>query len=137
MVVTCEGTKVPEKKTAKEVGLDVFSTDPVYIPPGETRPVGARLHIRPAQGTWIQLEEVSNFIIMRPNLVLRGKIIDPSYTGEIKCLFTNIGEACKGHIYRGEGVAQLVTCPFREAPCLHVQKLYRTKQGASAGWAKT
>ena len=136
LVVTCEGTKVPEKKTAKDVGMDVFCTDPVYIPPGETRPVGVGLHIRPAQGTWIQLEEVSNFVIMRPNLILRGKVIDPSYTGEVKCLFTNIGEASKGHIYRGERVAQLVTRPFREAPCLHVQKLPRTKRGASAGWAR-
>ena len=136
LVVTCEGTKVPEKKTARDVGLDVFCTDPVYIPPGETRPVGVGLHVRPAQGTWLQLEEVSNFVIMRPNLILRGKVIDPVYTGEIKCLFTNIGEESKGHIYRGERVAQLITHPFREAPCLHVQKLPKTKRGASAGWAR-
>ena len=108
----------------------------MYIPPGETRPVKLGIQIRPAQGTWLQLEEVSSFVIKKPNLVLRGKIIDPGYTGELMALFLNVGNASRGFVSKGERVAQLVTRPFRSAPCLHVQQLPKTKRGASAGWAR-
>lgn len=104
--------RVPEYKTARSSGADVYSADEDFIlHPGERRLVHTGVYLQIPDGYEVQVRARSGLSLKHGITVLNGVgTIDSDYQGECNVILVNHGKdlwECK----RGERIAQFVLAP--------------------------
>lgn len=107
-----EHARVPEYKTARSSGADVYSADEDFIlHPGERRLVHTGVYLQIPDGYEVQVRARSGLSLKHGVTVLNGVgTIDSDYQGECNVILVNHGRdlwECK----RGERIAQFVLAP--------------------------
>lgn len=107
-----EHARVPEYKTARSSGADVYSADEDFIlHPGERRLVHTGVYLQIPDGYEVQVRARSGLSLKHGITVLNGVgTIDSDYQGECNVILVNHGKniwECK----RGERIAQFVLAP--------------------------
>lgn len=97
--------KLPTRVHPDDVGLDIYSLDTVVLPPTHAVLIPTGIKVRPAEGTWLQIESRSG--LASNGISVLGGIIDSKYRGEVKVILVN-HTAREYPINAGDKIAQLV-----------------------------
>lgn len=129
---------IPTRATAQSAGYDLSAclTEPLEIPPGETRMVPTGLAIQLPEGTagmvYPRSGLASKFSITLINAV---GVIDSDYRGELKVPLHNHGNA-PFLLHNGDRMAQLVVTPVLFPEVEEVSALTETNRG-TGGFGST
>ena len=128
-VVVADGASLPRYQTEGSAGMDLVSTEPVELAPGERKLVGTGIHVAIPAGFEGQMRPRSGLAVRHGiSMVNTPGTIDSDYRGEIKVLLINLGDSVV-KLGQGERVAQLVICPVMRADWLVVESLDDTERG--------
>ena len=128
-VVVADGASLPRYQTEGSAGMDLVSTEPVELAPGERKLVGTGIHVAIPAGFEGQVRPRSGLAVRHGiSMVNTPGTIDSDYRGEIKVLLINLGDSVV-KLGQGERVAQLVICPVMRADWLVVESLDDTERG--------
>jgi dUTP pyrophosphatase len=128
-VVVADGASLPRYQTEGSAGMDLVSTEPVELAPGERKLVGTGIHVAIPAGFEGQVRPRSGLAVRHGiSMVNTPGTIDSDYRGEIKVLLINLGDSVV-KLGQGERVAQLVICPVMRADWLVMESLDDTERG--------
>jgi len=128
-VVVADGASLPRYQTEGSAGMDLVSTEPVELAPGERKLVGTGIQVAIPAGFEGQVRPRSGLAVRHGiSMVNTPGTIDSDYRGEIKVLLINLGDSVV-KLGQGERVAQLVICPVMRADWLVVESLDDTERG--------
>ena len=128
-VVVADGASLPRYQTEGSAGMDLVSTEPVELAPGERKMVGTGIHVAIPAGFEGQVRPRSGLAVRHGiSMVNTPGTIDSDYRGEIKVLLINLGDSVV-KLGQGERVAQLVICPVMRADWRVVESLDDTERG--------
>jgi len=128
-VVVDDGAKLPQYQTEGSAGMDLVSTEPVELAPGERKLVGTGIRVAIPAGFEGQVRPRSGLAVRHGiSMVNTPGTIDSDYRGELKVLLINLGDSVV-KLGQGERVAQLVICPVMRADWLVVESLDDTERG--------
>ena len=114
MVVATNGEKKPLKAHADDAAFDLEASNeqPIMIPCGETRVVPTGLKIALPTQTCALVLSRSGLAANQGIIVANSPgLIDPGYTGEIKVILYNTGNA-PYYVHKGVRIAQLLFMPL-------------------------
>jgi dUTP pyrophosphatase len=97
--------KLPTRAHPDDVGLDVYASHATVLAPFRATLVSTGIKIKPADGTWLQVESRSG--LASNGISVLGGIIDSKYRGEVKVILVN-HTATEYQVSAGDKVAQLV-----------------------------
>lgn len=128
-VVLDDGALLPQYQTEGSAGMDLVSTEPVELAPGERKLVGTGIRVAIPVGFEGQVRPRSGLAVRHGiSMVNTPGTIDSDYRGEIKVLLINLGDLVV-KLAQGERIAQLVICPVMRAEWLVVEYLDDTERG--------
>jgi dUTP pyrophosphatase len=128
-VVLDDGAQLPQYQTEGSAGMDLVSTEPVELAPGERKLVGTGIRVAIPVGFEGQVRPRSGLAVRHGiSMVNTPGTIDSDYRGEIKVLLINLGDLVV-KLGQGERIAQLVICPVMRAEWLVVESLDDTERG--------
>ena len=128
-VVLDDGAQLPQYQTEGSAGMDLVSTEPVELAPGERKLVGTGIRVAIPVGFEGQVRPRSGLAVRHGiSMVNTPGTIDSDYRGEIKVLLINLGDLVV-KLGQGERIAQLVICPVMRAEWLVVEYLDDTERG--------
>jgi len=128
-VVVADGASLPRYQTEGSAGMDLVSTEPVELAPGERKLVGTGIQVAIPAGFEGQVRPRSGLAVRHGiSMVNTPGTIDSDYRGEIKVLLINLGDSVV-KLGQGERVAQLVICPVMRADWRVVESLDDTERG--------
>ena len=127
--------KIPTKATSGSAAYDLYSTQNISIPPGETMSVGTDLSLEIPEG-W-KGEIYSRSGLAHDGVVVSnapGKI-DSDYRGEIRVLLHNYGHL-DVRIFMFERIAQFEISPVYDIEFKESKELSKSERG-SGGFGST
>lgn len=110
-------------------GYDLFSCERVVIPPGERRLIKTGICIQLPFGYYGHISDRSGMAFKNGGHCL-GKIIDPSYRGEVGILLLNTDQTRPIFVEIGDRPAQLIIQKYFPLPIVEVEDLTETDRGA-------
>lgn len=116
---------MPERAHATDAGLDLRSRDSVWIFPDEHHMFDTGVHVQIPDGYFGLVASKSG--LMGKGLTSRG-IIDNSYTGSIKVVLFNHGNAAY-EVRKGDKISQLIIVPCAFPELELVDELEETERG--------
>jgi len=119
---------LPRRASGGAVGYDLYCHEDVSIPPGHRHLVGTGVAIVLPTGTYGRVAPRSGFAV-KHGLQVGAGVIDPDYTGEVKVLLFNHGDAVF-EVKKGERVAQLVLERCETPEVEEVGAVEHTERGA-------
>ena len=120
--------KIPTRGSQCSIGYDLYSNGKTYIPPYEQALVGTGIAITVPAGTYGRIAPRSG-LALKNNIHVNAGVIDPDYTGEVRVLLYNSGDATF-EIKEGDRVAQLILEQAMIAPVVEVNTIQATERGA-------
>lgn len=129
--------RLPTKETKEAVGYDLYSTDHVFVQPGERVLVGTGLQLANVQYVGTERPPVDIQIRPRSGLAFKHGVtvlnapgtIDPDYRGEIKVLLINHGSNPYS-ITAGDRIAQMVISSTLHGEVQSATAIVDTDRGA-------
>ena len=112
--------RIPEKGTAQSAGYDLYASEPITIPAGETAAVPTKVSIGLPSGTYGRIAPRSG-LALNHSIMVNGGVIDRDYTGEIKVILHNLSKN-NYNIKHGDRIAQLILEVYRDVPILQMNK---------------
>lgn len=103
---SCGGLPLPSKAHQWDAGFDLSAADDVAIGPGERAPIATGFIWRIPRGYVGRISPRSGLAVKQGIDILAG-VVDSGYTGEVKVVLVNHGEAPL-HVKRGDRIAQMV-----------------------------
>ena len=125
---------LPEQAKPGDIGLDLYVSDDIAIPPKEWRGVASRVRVAPPPGLWFVIAGRSSTLSGR-GLIILWSVIDNGYRGPLFALCYNVTDN-EVLIKRGERVAQLLPLPLTELRFTETDTLPQSHRGA-AGFGST
>ena len=120
---------IPKRGSSSAAGYDIYSTETISIPAGETRLIGTGLSMEIPENYFGGIFARSGLAVkegLRPaNCVA---VIDADYRGEVKVPLHNDSTECR-EITEGERIAQLVILPFLPVEFEETDELSETDRG--------
>ena len=129
IVLTTSHAKVPTRKTDMAAGMDLYSTETMILPPGETKLFDTHLRIECPPLFFLKIEEKSSLAYFE-SIGVRAGIIDSDYRGTIKILLENFGK-CEKKINIGQAIAQIIMLPYIKPKLKIARSLSKTNRGHS------
>lgn len=130
-----EGVSLPRRASGGAVGYDLYSNEDTLIPRGARALVGTGVAVVLPPGTYGRVAPRSGLAVKHGIQVGAG-VIDPDYTGEIKVLLFNHGDAAF-EVKRGERIAQLVLERCETPPVEEVVGTLKETERGSGGFGST
>lgn len=118
---------LPVKSTPLAAGYDLFASEDGTINTKSTGliPIGIALRVPP--GTYGRIAPRSGLAVKK-SLIVGAGVIDEDYTGEIKVVIHNFGDADYEY-KRGDRVAQLIIEKIEAPDLIQVDSLIETDRG--------
>ncbi len=125
----CAGARYPEYAHDTDSGADLFSTETVVIPSGNTAVIGTGIKIELPAGWEAQVRSKSGRAAKESLFVLNSPgTVDNGYRGEVKVIIHNASHSPQ-RITAGEKIAQLVIAPYFQASFVPVGEVNVTDRG--------
>ena len=124
----------PVRSSIQAAGHDCFARKRITIKKGTTGAIPLGFALAPSFGTYARLAETSTWPAEHPGLLLRSRVVEPDFRGEIAALVTYLGLHEECTIPTGDRVCQMVAQYFLSAPYQVVRSLPRTGRGRYAGY---
>jgi len=118
-----EGGKMPSKAHMNDAGFDVYSTEDIYLLPGQVKKIPLNIRFKLPMSSWAEITTKSG-LGSQGHLVYAG-VIDQDYRGIVHVIMTNVnlieGLDADGIplmrtkpiiINKGDKVAQLIMSPY-------------------------
>jgi dUTP pyrophosphatase len=102
--------KLPVYGTAYAAGIDFFTPEEVWLPPGAVTLIPLGVKVSFPHGLVLIFKEKSG-IASRSSLIIKSGVIDSDYRGELKVMYHNAGQT-PFHFKAGEKVVQGVLLPL-------------------------
>lgn len=119
---------VPTRGSGGAVGYDLYSTDNLVVPRACRALVGTGIAIVLPVGVYGRVAPRSGLAVKNGIHVGAG-VVDPDYTGEVKVLLFNHGDA-EFEVKKGDRIAQLVLERCETPPVEEIGALEETERGA-------
>lgn len=131
-----KGAKAPYKKHTGDAGWDLFTSEAVDIPPGETVDVHTGIKIDMPPYLYARITGRSSSL-RKYNLLVNEGIIDNGYTGEMFVCVHNMGKETF-HVEKGMRLAQVLFHVIEDVRWSQVDEVKPTpgKRG-NAGFGST
>ena len=130
--------KIPEQATKADAGFDVFAdiSEPLIIPPHETRKIPTGLAMATPEGYWVGIFARSGIATKR-GLAPANKVgvVDCGYRGEVIVALHNHSDQAQ-LVDIGEKIAQIVFIPCVYADFVEADILDETERG-TGGFGST
>ncbi len=113
-----------------DAGLDLFSIDDIFLPPGERKKVGCGFSIAIPEGFLGAIAPRSGLAIEYGVTVLNSwGVVDPSYRGEVSVILINLSNK-EVVLKKGSRIAQLIIVPYEKVELyIDSEKLNSTDRG--------
>lgn len=124
------GAKIPSYATHDDAAMDLYSTEPVSVLPGEIKmiPTGIAMEI---PGGHVGLIWDKSGLAVKFGLKVMGGVIDSGYRGEIMIGMTNLSDK-EYHFEKGDKVAQMVIQEKKTPEVVEADELSETERGEGA-----
>lgn len=123
-----KGAVMPNRAHPNDAGLDLFSTEAVYIAPHSRETVETGVHVAIPKG-FVGLLTSKSGLMDKHGITCRGTI-DADYTGSIKAIMFNHSDQTF-KVEKGSKVTQLVILPIVTPEMELVDFLEQTERGAN------
>ena len=117
---------VPQKGSDGAAGYDLYSVDDCVIPPHNVGVIDTGIGAKFPSSTYGRIASRSG-LALHSYVEIKGGVIDPDYTGNIKVILHNYGTQ-DFKVNKSDRIAQLILENYVSAPVKVVQKLDETKR---------
>lgn len=125
---------IPVKGSPGAAGYDIFASEIVSIPAGETRLVPTKIMLGLPAGVYGRIAPRSG-LALNHSIMVNGGVIDQDYRGEIGIILHNLGKA-PFVVKRGDKIAQLILEQYRSVEIFETKtpgQLLRIKKPTTRG----
>ena len=119
---------LPNRASGGSVGYDLYAVEDICVPRGARALVSTGIGIVLPAGTYGRIAPRSGLAVKKGIQVGAG-VIDPDYTGEVKILLFNHGDA-PFDITKGERIAQLILERCEIPDVQEIGEIEETSRGA-------
>jgi len=132
-----EDAKIPEYKTVRSSGADVYSAEDFILHPGERRMVHTGVYLQIPDGYEVQVRSRSGLALKNGIVVLNSPgTIDSDYQGECNVILMNQGKDY-WHCQKGERIAQFVLAPVCQMLLKEITDFSETTERGAGGFGST
>ena len=130
---------VPTNGTSGSAGYDMHTIESGIIPAKQTRIFDTGISITPPSGSYGRIASRSG-LVAKKHIEAKTGVIDPDYTGTIKIILHNFGNA-DYKVIKGDRIAQLILEKFEKPDIQCIDKLSTTERNdnsfGSTGFTST
>jgi dUTP pyrophosphatase len=130
-----DNAKIPSKSCQDDAGYDLYSSDDFFIKPMERCLVKTGICISMPSGYYGHISDRSGMALKKGAHCL-GKIVDPSYRGEIGVIILNTDMYETIKIQKGERIAQIIFKKYENVNFIESESLSETDR-ASNGYGSS
>jgi dUTP pyrophosphatase len=123
-----ENSKIPTKSSPNEAGYDLYSSEDCIIKPMERRLVKTGVCISIPYGYYGHISDRSGMALKKGAHCL-GKIIDPTYRGEIGIIIFNTDMFEPIKIQKADRIAQIIFKKYEEVEFVEEKELDLSSRG--------
>lgn len=127
--------KLPTRAHPTDAGIDIFSTEDVFLPPGVTKLVATGVAVQVPYGFVGKIEDRSSMGVK--GLRTGAGVIDSGFSGELKIVLHNLNNRDSEHLgVRGywvkkhDKIAQLLLYKVETPAVVEVDSLWDSNRGA-------
>lgn len=124
-----ENAKVPHKASEDDAGYDLYCSEEVCIKPMERRLVKTGVALSIPSGYYGHISDRSGMAFKKGAHCL-GKIVDPSYRGEIGVIILNTDMYETIKMQKGDRIAQMIFKKYENVNFLIENELDQTERGS-------
>ena len=100
--------KAPERVGGSgAAGYDMYAAEDKIVAPGEVHAVSTGVTVTAFSEGWVAFVKERSGLAVKHKIRIGAGVVDPSYRGEIKIAFHNLGDK-DYHIKTGDRIAQMV-----------------------------
>jgi dUTP pyrophosphatase len=125
--LTNENAKVPSKTSPDEAGYDLYSSEDCIIKPMERRLVKTGVSLAIPYGYYGHISDRSGMALKKGAHCL-GKIVDPTYRGEIGVIILNTDMFESIKIQKGDRMAQVIFKKYENVEFIQEAALDKTER---------
>jgi dUTP pyrophosphatase len=125
-----ENAKIPHKSSEDDAGYDLYCSEEVSIKPMERRLVKTGVALSIPTGYYGHISDRSGMAFKKGAHCL-GKIVDPSYRGEIGVIILNTDMYETIKIQKGDRMAQIIFKKYENVDFTVEESLDQTDRGSS------
>lgn len=122
--------KIPTKNSPDEAGYDLYSSDDHIIKPMERKLVKTGIAVSIPYGYYGHISDRSGLALKKGAHCL-GKIIDPTYRGEIGVIILNTDMFESIKIQKGDRIAQVIFKQYETVDFIVEEELDESTRGSS------
>jgi dUTP pyrophosphatase len=125
--LTNENAKIPSKTSPDEAGYDLYSSEDCIIKPMERRLVKTGVSLAIPYGHYGHISDRSGMALKKGAHCL-GKIVDPTYRGEIGVIILNTDMFESIKIQKGDRMAQIIFKKYENVEFIQESALDKTER---------
>jgi dUTP pyrophosphatase len=122
-----DNAKIPSKSCQDDAGYDLYSSDDFFIKPMERCLVKTGICISMPSGYYGHISDRSGMALKKGAHCL-GKIVDPSYRGEIGVIILNTDMYETIKIQKGDRIAQMIFKKYENVNFIESESLQQTER---------
>jgi dUTP pyrophosphatase len=122
-----DNAKIPSKSCQDDAGYDLYSSDDFFIKPMERCLVKTGICISMPSGYYGHISDRSGMALKKGAHCL-GKIVDPSYRGEIGVIILNTDMYETMKIQKGDRIAQMIFKKYENVNFIESESLQQTER---------
>jgi len=122
-----DNAKIPSKSCQDDAGYDLYSSDDFFIKPMERCLVKTGICISMPSGYYGHISDRSGMALKKGAHCL-GKIVDPSYRGEIGVIILNTDMYETIKIQKGDRIAQIIFKKYENVNFIESESLQQTER---------
>jgi dUTP pyrophosphatase len=122
-----DNAKIPAKSSQDDAGYDLYSCDDFFIKPMERCLVKTGVSMSMPSGYYGHISDRSGMALKKGAHCI-GKIVDPSYRGEIGIIILNTDMYETIKIQKGDRVAQMIFKKYENVNFIESESLQETER---------
>jgi dUTP pyrophosphatase len=122
-------SKIPSKSSLDDAGYDLYSSEEILIKPMERKLVKTGVAMSIPSGYYGHISDRSGMAFKKGAHCL-GKIVDPSYRGEIGVIILNTDMYDIIKVQKGDRIAQMIFKQYETVEFLVEEQLDQTGRGS-------
>ena len=129
-----ENAILPTRAQFDDAGLDLYSSDSVFIPYGSSGKIPTGISVATPSGTYIQIADRSSMAVK--GLRTGAGVVDSQFRGGLTVIIHNLNNATESYIgergywvKKGDKIAQMISIPILLPEVEEVSELSETSRG--------
>lgn len=127
--ITNENAKIPSKSSNDDAGYDLYCYEDVTIKPMERKLIKTGIAMSIPSGYYGHISDRSGMAFKKGAHCL-GKIVDPSYRGEIGVIILNTDMYDTIKVQKGDRIAQMIFKKYENVEFSIEEQLDQTSRGS-------